>query len=758
MRDENSKAEGLSPSGVVAAIADGCYDWFAKPGLAPAPEGGNRRVLFESVRINRLEIRNRLVMGPMGNVGMAEPGGRPGDRMIAYFAERAAGGVGLIVSGMTPVSWKADPSYAERGGVSIFPRLDGSRAAFSGWKLVADVVRARGARFFVQLAPGIGRVGSPECLLTKGKLPVSASWNPNWYMPELLCRPLTDGEIRRLVERTGSVAADLKELGVDGVALHGHSGYLIEQLTDGAYNRRRLGRYADKRRFGIDLVRAIRESCGPSFPILYRIDLSLALRETYGGRMDSEPDLRRYRHGRAAEESLDYLEELVAAGVDAIDVDLGGYESWWLPHPPNGMPPATYLECARLVKERLASKGTLSRAGFPVPVIAVGKLGSPGRAEAAVSGGACDMVMLARPLLADPDWPNKVMAGREAEIRPCIGDHEGCLGQLASGGTPHCAVNARATFEHRMPAVPARTREARRVAVVGAGPTGITAAVLAAERGHEVVLFEERERVGGMLVPGSRPGIKWEVRDYLGWLEREIERATSRHALELRLGTAAEAAVLAASGYGAILVCAGGKPVSPKLPGVERAVQAVDLLRDPGLARGARKAVVVGGADVGCETASFLALEFGVETTVIDVLPRFMPKTCQSNRGYLLRQLDRAGVRLLPCTRLVAIGEGLVKAERTATRGVPDPTATWRPVLAPNVPNPFAPRPRGPTEALELPADLVVLACGIAPRSGLATELAALGAAPLVRALGDCSMPGRVLEAVQAGYAAASEL
>ncbi len=771
MKDERTAAGGaepLSPRRVVAAVAGGVYDWFRDP--ARLTEGrmsaalAPYEALFEPIRINRLELRNRIVMGPMGNVGMAEPMGRPGDRMIAYYAERASGGVGLIVSGMTPVSWRADPSYAEPGGLSLFPRLDGSRACFSGWKLLAEAIHAHGSRFFVQLAPGMGRVGSPECLLTKGRLPVSASWNPNWYMPKLPCRPLTDLEIRRLIRRTGRVAADLKELGIDGVAIHGHSGYLVEQLTDGAYNRRLIGCYADKKRFGLELVRAVRDACGSDYPILYRLDLSAALRETYGERLDEEPALRRFRSGRTAEESLAYVEALVAEGVDAIDVDLGGYENWWLPHPPNGMPPGVYLACARLVKERLAASGLRSRSGASVPVIAVGKLGFPDLAEGALRSGAADMVLLARALLADPEWPNKVRSGRIAEIRPCIGDHEGCLGQLATGGTPHCAVNPRATFEHKLPRVPVRSERPRRVAVIGAGPAGIAAAGVLARRGHSVVLFEARDRIGGMLVPGARPAIKYELRNYLAWIEDELERAASTADLELRLGTRVGAEDLAESDFEAVFACVGGRPLVPRVAGVSGpgVVQAVDLLREPSLLGGARRVLVVGGSDVGCETASWLALELGCKVTLIEALPELMPRSCQANRGYLIRQLDRAGVRLSTLTRLVAIEPGKARVERFVDRlrplgergGACDPTVTWRPILAPNVPNPFSHRPRGHWEPGEIDAELVVLACGLLPEAETVRMLAKAARSADFRALGDCERPGRVLEAVQAGYAA----
>jgi 2-enoate reductase len=158
--------------------------------------------------------------------------------------------------------------------------------------------------------------------------------------------------------------------------------------------------------------------------------------------------LRKITNGRTAAETLEYMENLVKRGVDIFDVDLGCYDNWWLPHPPAGMPAGCFLEVSKLAKEHFEKKGILSNAGFHVPIVAVGKLGYPDFAEKALRDGLCDMVMLGRPLLADPEWPNKAYAGRVDEIRPCIGCQEGCINEFVDGGHPQCAVNPRTGFEH----------------------------------------------------------------------------------------------------------------------------------------------------------------------------------------------------------------------------------------------------------------------------------------------------------------------
>jgi len=180
----------------------------------------------------------------------------------------------------------------------------------------------------------MGRVGDPESLLNKHRLPVSASWNPNFYIPAIPCRPLSDRECRRIIGNAGQAAADAKAMTIDGVYLHGHEGYLLEQMSNPAFNRRVLSHFSDWQAFGLEMVREIRRRVGPDYPLMYRIDLSLALNATYGERMEKVGSLRKFRRERQVGETLEYVANLVREGVDLFDVDLGCYENWWLPHPP----------------------------------------------------------------------------------------------------------------------------------------------------------------------------------------------------------------------------------------------------------------------------------------------------------------------------------------------------------------------------------------------------------------------------------------
>lgn len=716
--------------------------------------------LFSPIQINSIKVKNRIVMGPMGNISMAEEMGRPANKMVQYFTERAKGGVGLITSGLVPISQNIDPTVTELGDRSYFPRIDRSRTVFSGWRDLAENIHSHGAHFFIQLTPGLGRVGSPESMIKKYKLPVSASWNPNFYLTSVPCRPLTDGECRRIIKAAGQAAADAKAALIDGVYLHGHEGYLLEQMTNSAFNRRKLGRYANWQAFGLDMVKEIRKRAGSRYPIMYRIDLSLALNAVYGERMNTVSTLKKFKNERTIAMTLDYMENLVKAGVDIFDVDLGCYDNWWLPHPPNSMPSGCYLPVSRLVKQYFNEKNILSNAGLPVPVVAVGKLGYPDLAEKALRDEACDMVMLARPLLADPQWPNKAFAGRIKDIRPCIGDQEACINEFVEGGHPQCAVNPRTGFEDVYSAELPPINRVKQIAVVGAGPAGVICATIAAKRGHKVTLYEKQDRIGGMLVPGSRPKIKYEVANYLEYLQHQVDLAVDKGNLTLKTGIETSSGDLKRLGFDAIITCTGGAPVHPSIPGLDlpHVVQAVDVLRNPDLATQAQNVVVVGGGAVGCECAHFLSGELGKKVTVIEMLDAFMIGLCTANRGHMIHELEKMGVPLMNYTRLKSVQPGSITVEQNVSDTVPSPYITWTPLLPENIENPLAKPVRQQQEEKVLPTDLVVLALGLRPNTRIYDACVAENAAPQVLQIGDAFQIRRVFEAVKAGYAVGRSL
>lgn len=710
--------------------------------------------LFSPIMVNRLTLKNRLVMAPMGNIDMCEETGRPNDQMLEYFFARAKGGVGLITTGLIPVSHGIDHSVTESGGLSYFPRFDRSRTVFVGWRDLAQGIHTYGSRIFIQLTAGLGRVGNPQCLVNDHKFPVSSSFNPNFYISQIPCLRLSDRKLDKIIKNMGQATADAKAVGIDGVYLHGHEGYLIEQMTNPAFNRRKLGKFANWQTFGIEMVKEMRRRGGNAYPIMYRIDLSLALNETYGKEGMAAKELKKYTKGRTVEQTLAYMENLVKAGVDMFDVDLGCYDNWWLPHPPSSMPAGCFLDVSKTVKEYFRQNGIVSNAGLEVPVVAVGKLGYPDLAEHALRDGYCDMVMLGRPLLADPDWPMKAYAGKVASIRPCIGCQEGCLNEFVEGGHPQCAVNPRTSFEFKLPLVPPKAEKPKRIAVVGSGPAGVVFAITAAKRGHIVDLFEKNSSIGGRIVCGSVPRIKFDIANYLQYLSLQLEETSKEYALSCHFNANATLEDLEQGSYDSVVFAIGTRDIAPRFPGMEniKSVQAVDLLLDQTPLQEANTIVVIGGGVVGCEVAHFLALEKKKQVAVVEMLPHFMEGSCTANRGHLIHSLKQAKVGMLNCTKVVSFTSEGVEVERNSSKGVPDAYNTWQPILPKNIENPFAAKLGKQVTKEFLPADLVVLAMGGKADNELFLEAQKRHIASEVHAIGDNFQAGKVIEAVRAGY------
>ncbi len=711
--------------------------------------------LFEPIRINSLTVKNRIIMAPMGNICMADETGKPSSKMIAYFTERAKGGTGLITSGLVPVSHGIDPSVTESGNLSMFPRIDRSRTNYAGWKTLAESLHSFGTAFFIQLTPGLGRVGSPECIVKKHKLPVSASWNPNFYITQVPCRPLTFLELKKIVRNTGQAAADAKALLIDGVYLHGHEGYLLEQLSNTAFNRRSFGPYRNWQKFGVDLVREIRNRCGKDYPVMYRIDLSLMLNATYGERMNIVPSLKKFKNERTIEMTLDYIRNLISAGVDIIDVDLGCYDNWWLPHPPEAMPPACFIEVAELVKNFLKENKIKSNAGIDVPVAAVGKLGFPDIAERALQKNQCDMIMLGRPLLADPEWPNKVYAGKNREIIPCIGDQEGCLNEFISGGHPQCSVNPRTAFEEKYETLPPAP-EKKKIAVVGAGPAGVMCACTAAERGHDVTIFDKKTTAGGLIIPGSVPKIKYEIANYLSYMNNRLLISSKKFKLKTEFGKTVTASTLKNCKFDTIVIATGGIGLKPDIPGInnENVFQSVDILMNRSLCEGKNDAVIIGGGSAGCETAHYLSYELGIKNiTIVEMRSDILRNVCTANRGYMIHHLEKKGVKIMNCTGVDSIKQGSIVLNQNISKKVPDPYITWKPLLPENIPNPFAKKIDFKNREIEIQSDIIIIAMGWKPDRTLYEECMRRQVAPEIYLTGDVHSTGRVFEATKGGYA-----
>jgi 2-enoate reductase len=347
-----------------------------------------------------------------------------------------------------------------------------------------------------------------------------------------------------------------------------------------------------------------------------------------------------------------------------------------------------------------------------IPVIVAGKLGDPELAERVLQEGRADFIALGRPLLADPDWPNKVREGRFEDIRPCIGDHEGCLVRMYQRQNVSCTVNPATGMDREFELKPADKR--KNVLVIGGGPGGMEAARVSALRGHKVTLLEKGGALGGSLIPATVPEFKKEYRRLIDYLSTQMRKL----GVTVMLHKEADPELVRSLKPDVIFVATGGRPLVPDIPGVNKAcvVTAVDVLL--GRKQAGDKVVVIGGGSIGCETALHLAQK-GKKLTVIESQDSVMRDIPWMNRMHLRQLLAGANVEVLTDTVVVDIMDGGVTI---ATGG----------------------------DRTFLPADTVVLAAGFTPDDRLPGALR--DAAPEVYTIGDCLAPRKVINAIWEGF------
>lgn len=693
--------------------------WFKKPEASTFPEGKMTQKLypyekmFEPIQINRLKIKNRLVMAPMDNSHMCDNTGRPAEKMVAYFAKRAKGGVGLITTGHVSVSYDLYLTEGEAENANGFSKINNSEDNQRGWRDLTEAVHAYGTHLFIELSAGDENVAKP-------------------------CQRLSGKRIKQLFQNMGQAAADARECGIDGIYLNGHGGNLLDRMTNPAFRYRKQSKNVDWQRFGLELVKEIRARVGDEYPIMYRIELSAALNETIDGEM-SDKNHKTYENGRQINDTLLYMENLVKAGVDAFDVDLGCYENLWLPHPGAQMPAGCYLGLARIAKKYFEERHILSNAGVPVPIAAVGKLGYPDVAEEALREQKCDMIMLGRPLLADPEWPHKAFNGRVDEIRPCVGCQEGCLHTLAEGGHLQCAVNAETGFEDEAPE-PQKADVQKRIAIVGAGPAGCACAIEAARRGHTVDLFDAREKVGGKLLNAG--ALAKDLENYRAYLEQAV---SDKRQINLKLGRKISANDLKDQGYDVIVSAMGNGEGRLKLPGMEnvRTATVGEVLADPHLVDGVQKIAVIGGQD-GLELALWLAAAKEKEVSVLESSPFFLRQMNAANRGYLLYYLKKHKVSLYNVSEPISVENGRLVFCQNKDKSVPDPYDCRMP-LEKKIKEKFAEE--------RVDAEMVIFAIpdDKINRDRLFEDAARRHLAPEVYNIGDSFKKGKILDANRAG-------
>ncbi|MHB9864245.1 oxidoreductase [Streptomyces sp. YIM S03343] len=498
-------------------------------------------------------LPNRVLMGSM-HIGLEEAEGGF-ERMAEFYAARARGGVGLIVTGGIAPN---DEGRPYPGGAKLTTDAEAERH-----RVVTDAVHRAGGRIAMQILH-FGRYAYHPDLVAPS--PLQAPISP--YPP----RALTDAEVERTIDDYARAARLARQAGYDGVEIMGSEGYLINEFIAARTNHREDrwgGSYENRMRFPVEIVRRVREAVGEDFIVVYRLSM-----------LDLVPD------GSTLDEVITLARAVEAAGATLINTGIGWHEAR-IPTIATSVPRGAYT----WVTKRLMGEVT-------VPLVTTNRINTPELAEQLLADGCADMVSMARPMLADADFVAKAAAGRAQAINTCIGCNQACLDHTFSGQLTSCLVNPRACHETELVLAPTRRR--KRVAVVGAGPAGLACAVTAAERGHDVTLYDGAAEIGGQLNVARRVPGKQEFDETLRYFRHRL----AEEAVDVRLNTWASAADL--TGYDEVVVATGVTPRTPDIPGVDHpsVLGYLDVLRD-GAPVGDRVAVL-GAGGIGFDVAEFL--------------------------------------------------------------------------------------------------------------------------------------------------------
>ena len=514
--------------------------------------------LLAPLDLGHITLKNRVLMGSM-HTGLEETG--DWNRVAEFYATRARGGVGLMVTGgMAP----------NRDG-GVFPGAAGLFGAtdIANHRIVTDRVHSAGGLIAMQILHAGRYAYSKDCVSASAvKSPISP------FVPQELDEDGIEAQITDIV----TAAQRAQEAGYDGVEVMGSEGYFLNQFLVAHVNHRTDrwgGSYENRMRLPVEVVRRVRAAVGPSFILIYRISL-----------IDLVPD------GSTWDEVVLLARAVEAAGASLLNTGIGWHEAR-VPTIATSVPRAAFAHLTARLRPLVS-----------IPVIASNRINAPDVAERLLADGAADMISMARPFLADPDFVAKAAAGRAAEIAPCIACNQACLDHTFSGKLSSCLVNPRACHETVLSYD--RASVVKSVAVVGAGPAGMMAALVAAKRGHRVTLFDRADAVGGQLNLARRVPGKEEFDGLVDWFATSVALS----GMTLRLGQ--QASVDDLRGFDAVVVATGVVPRDPEIIGQEHALNYIDVLR--GAAVGPRVAVI-GAGGIGFDVAEFLVQDGHSPTT-----------------------------------------------------------------------------------------------------------------------------------------------
>ncbi|MFI6942985.1 FAD-dependent oxidoreductase [Streptomyces sp. NPDC050418] len=511
--------------------------------------------LMTPLDLGFLTLPNRVVMGSM-HVGLEEAE-RGFERMAAFYAERARGGAGLIVTGGIA------PNEAGRpweGGAKLTTEEEAEEH-----RVVTEAVHREGGRIALQILH-FGRYAYHQDLVAPSA--VQAPISP--YVPH----ELTDDEIERTIEDFVRTAVLAKKAGYDGVEIMGSEGYLINEFIAAQTNHRTDrwgGSYENRTRLPLEIVRRTRARLGKDFLIVYRLSM-----------LDLVPG------GSSLDEVIALARQIEAAGANILNTGIGWHEAR-IPTIATTVPRGAFAWVTKKVM-----------GAVEIPLVTSNRINTPEVAEQLLADGHADLVSLARPFLADPEFVAKAAEGRAETINTCIGCNQACLDHTFSGQITSCLVNPRACHETELVLGP--VRRAKHVAVVGAGPAGLACAVSAAERGHQVTLFDAAEEIGGQLNVARKVPGKQEFDETIRYFRVQLQE----RGVDVKLGVRVEAADLADGPYDEIVIATGVEPRTPAIEGVghPRVVSYLEVLA--GGAEVGEKVAIIGAGGIGFDVAEYL--------------------------------------------------------------------------------------------------------------------------------------------------------
>jgi len=658
--------------------------------------------LFSGIKINSMELKNRIVMTAM-HLGYT-PEGFVTDRLVDFYSLRAMGGVGLIIVGGCPID--------EQGSMSGMIRIDHDRYV-PGLRKLTDKVKGAGARIAAQLYQAGRYVHSS---MIGGQKPISASAVRSTFTGETP-RALELEEIPVVQDMFAEAAVRAKISGFDAIEILGSAGYLISQFLSPLTNLREDrygGSFENRMRFGLEIAEKVRRALGDDFPVIMR----LAGNDFMKG-------------GNSNKEAMIFARELERTGIDLFDIT-GGWHETRIPQLTMSVPRKAYVYLAQGVKSAVST-----------PVLASNRINDPIIGEEILRNGEADLVTMARALIADPDLPNKAKDGNYNLIYHCVACNQGCFDRIFEYQPVTCLVNPRAGVE-RETEIKVSERQ-KKVLVIGGGPSGMKAACTAAERGHKITLAEKDKQLGGQLllnrfIPGRS--------EFVSVASDLIENL---HALgvDIALGIEIDSAFVKENDPDVVIIATGARPLIPDIKGMEdkKVIMAWDLLS--GKIKVGKKVVVVGGNAVGLESAIYLAnqgtlspdaLHFlaanraetwdimellidrgNKEGTVVGMLPQYGRDIGISTRWTIIGELKRLGVRIISGAKALEVREEGLEIEKEEKREI-------------------------------IPADSIVIAAGAKPENSLADEIRAFGKDLYV--IGDANGPRNALNAIREGFMA----